>query len=111
MDLSASSARRDQGGTRPPTSRYSGPFEVVLVDVGTAPPLVAHVLRSVMNLTLTDPQALEEALPLVLLQSAPRALAEGLGRKLRLAGASVELRVPRPRSKGFRPSSVPRRAA
>lgn len=81
---------------------YDGPLEVVLVDVGPSPQTVADVLKDEMSLSLADHNALADALPLTLFKNLERQDAEALRRQLELAGADVELRVPRERSKGLR---------
>jgi hypothetical protein len=72
------------------------------VEVGDGPDRVADVLGEVMGLILTDPRALDDATPLRLYESLSRSSAEWLCRRLRAAGAAVELRVPRKRRPGLR---------
>lgn len=85
--------------------------EVVLVDPGIDPQAVAHVLQQVMHLTLCDPSALTEAMPLVLYEELEWSTAERISWQLRLAGAQVTIRAPRERYTGIRRPPFTRQAA
>lgn len=85
--------------------------EVVLIEPGIDPSAVAHVLQQVMNLTLTDPGALVDAMPLVLYEGLEWSKAERIGWQLRLAGATVTIRHPRQRYTGIRRPFLSRQAA
>lgn len=80
---------------------YQGPVEVVLVDVGKRPKVVAMMFQRVLNLTITDLKALGDATPLTLYKSLPRVDAEQVRRRFAGVGASVEFRVPRDQTSGI----------
>lgn len=82
--------------------RYEGPYEIVLVDLGDDPQAVAAVLKEFMSLTVPNVGALTEALPLRLYDSLEQKKTEALCHHLRMAGASIERRVPRERLAGIR---------
>ena len=96
----ASSAR----GARPLRlwDRDARETEVVLLEAGVTPWLVAAVLEDVMGIKIPNPLALEGATPLVLFRELDRSAAEDLVLRLDLAGAEADLRSVRPRSRGFR---------
>lgn len=79
---------------------YQGSVEVVLVDVGKRPKVVALMLRRVMNITITDITALDGVTPLILYKSLSRDEAERVRRLFAGVGASVEFRVPQTPSSG-----------
>ncbi len=81
---------------------YDGPLQVVLVGVGPKATAVAEIVRSAMNLTLTDPEALYEAVPLVLYEALEHETAVAFIQRLKLAGAFVEQRMPPERYQGIR---------
>jgi hypothetical protein len=84
------------------SSHQDGAVEVVLFHAGFEPSGVAAALRETMGLHISDMEALEDALPLVLFRRLDRRRAEVLCRRLRLAGAFVELRTPREQAPGLR---------
>lgn len=85
--------------------------EVVLTEPGIDPDAVAHVLQQVMNLTLSHPSALIDAMPLVLYEGLEWSKAERISWQLRLAGAKVTIRHPRQRHTGIRRPLLSRQAA
>jgi hypothetical protein len=76
--------------------------EVVLVEAGLTPWLVAGILAEVMSITITDPRALHVATPITLYRELDRQTAEELMLRLQLAGAVIDLCEPRPRTRHFR---------
>ncbi len=101
----------DQYGEDPNVSKSQLPVALVLIDCGDEPEAVADILQAFMNLTLRNPQALGDALPLTLFESLPLKKAEQIQWHMDTAGATVELRVPRERFQGLRRPSSARRAA
>ena len=76
-----------------PTLPPDAPTKVVLVEVGPKAQIVADTIKDVLGISISEADALQPALPLVLYRNIPREKAETVRRKLELAGASVELRV------------------
>lgn len=79
-----------------------GHVEVVLLNAGFDPAVVAEVLHELLGLCISNFEALEDALPLVLFQRIERRKAELVCRRIRLAGGVVELRAPRQCYTGLR---------
>jgi hypothetical protein len=91
---------------------YQGPVEVVLVEVGKRPKVVALMLRRVMSITITDISALDGVTPLILYKSLARDEAERTKRLFASVGASIEFRVPRkPTSGPIKPFAAAKFAA
>lgn len=88
-------------------SEEVGQVEVVLVHAGFDPELVARELLEILGVHIPNPEALDDAMPLVLFQRLDRRRAEVVSRRIRLAGGYVELRAPRQRYVGLRVRRTP----
>jgi hypothetical protein len=91
------------GASTPPPLVYEGPVDVALVDAGEDPLAVARALQDLMLLTITRPDALADATPLILFRGVGRPVADRVRSTLQRAGAAIELRAPRTPSTGYRP--------
>ena len=78
---------------KPPVSDER--VRVVIYDLGISPYSVAEMLRETVNLTVTDLEALEDSMPLVLFEEIERKTAETLRWQFQLVGALIQLHKPR----------------
>lgn len=84
-----------------PMSSSDRPVSVILVGIGNDPEGISELIKDRMSLTVTDLDALVESLPLMLFERLERSEAEQLKFLFHLAGAEVELRVPREERSGI----------
>ena len=72
---------------------------------------MAILFQKLLNLTITDLEALEESLPLVLFETLNFSTAQEVYSLFRGVGAGIEIRTPHERKLGIRHLAFRRRAA
>jgi len=87
--------------SRPQAGVYTGDVELVLLDLGSDPAAVCETMGELLGLHVSDPDALEAALPLRVFASVPIEMAREYQKSLVEAGASLEARLPRSHSQGL----------